>query len=387
MFTFNFKIYGVKHFQILFSLSALLLVSCGEKVPPQQPLLSLPVMEITMQDVPLYTTFVGQTYGFKDISIRARVDGVLEGMYFKEGTFVEEGKLLYTINRQPLLAKEAASLSVVAQAQTMLAKAQSDLNRIKPLAANNAVSQRDLDAAVAQFEAAQANVEAGNANLRATRIELGYARISAPISGIIGRSIPKTGDYVGQSPNPVILNTISQTDTIIVRFFLSENEYLHLSQRTLNDDYKKAFTEEGIRLYLSNNEVFEERGKLDFIDRSIDPNTGTILLQASFPNPKKLLRPGQFARIKMLNDFIPNSILIPKRAVRELQTMYQVYVLDENNTIENRILEVSNTVDQSFMVKSGLEVGDRIVVEGFEKVKPGITIDPEPYKNEQPNNK
>ncbi len=118
-----------------------------------------------------------------------------------------------------MLAKESASLSGVAQAQTMLAKAESDLNRIKPLAANNAVSQRDLDAAIAQFEAAQANVEASQANLRATRLELGYAEISAPISGIIGRSIPKTGDYVGRDPNPVILNTISQTDTIIVRFF------------------------------------------------------------------------------------------------------------------------------------------------------------------------
>lgn len=383
----HFKVYGVTHNLLLSILSAMLLLSCEEKAPPQQPLLSLPVLEVTAQDVPLYTTFVGQTYGYKDISIRARVDGVLEGMYFKEGTFVEKGKLLYTIDRQPLLAKESASLSGVAQAQTMLAKAESDLNRIKPLAANNAVSQRDLDAAVAQFEAAQANVEASKANLRATRLELGYAEISAPISGIIGRSIPKTGDYVGRDPNPVILNTISQTDTIIVRFFLSENEYLHLSQRTLNDDYKKAFAEEGIRLYLSNNEVFEQRGKLDFIDRSIDPNTGTILLQASFPNPNKQLRPGQFARIKMLNDFVPNSILIPKRAVRELQTMYQVYVLNENNTIENRILEVSNTVDQSFMVKSGLKVGDRIIVEGFEKVKPGTTIEPIPYKNELANNK
>lgn len=387
MFTNRIRKFGVKRFILTSLASSLLFISCEEKATPQQPLLSLPVMEVKAEDVPLYTTFVGQTFGFKDISIRARVDGVLEGMYFREGTFVEKGKLLYTIDRQPLLAKEAASLSMLAQARTMLAKAESDLNRIRPLAANNAVSQRDLDGAVAQYDAAIANVEASEANLRATRLELGYARISAPISGIIGRSIPKTGDYVGRDPNPVILNTISQVDTIIVRFFLSENEYLHLSQRTESEDYRKAFTVEGIRLYLSNDEEFDQKGVLDFIDRSIDPNTGTILLQASFPNPDERLRPGQFARIKMLYDYEANSIKIPKRAVRELQTMYQVYVLDENNLIENRLIQVSNTVDQSFLVKSGLEVGDRILVEGLEKVRPGMPINPIPYDNKEVNNK
>lgn len=387
MFTNKIRKFGAKHFILISFAISLLLVSCKEKASTQMPLLSLPVMEVSEEDVPLYTTFVGQTFGFKDINIRARVDGVLEGMYFREGTFVEKGKLLYTIDRQPLLAKEAASLSMLAQAQTMLAKAESDLNRIRPLAANNAVSQRDLDAAVAQYEAAIANVDAGKANLNATRLELGYARISAPISGIIGRSIPKTGDYVGRAPNPVILNTISQVDTIIVRFFLSENEYLHLSQRTLDDNYKKAFKDEGIRLYLSNNEEFDQKGRLDFIDRSIDPNTGTILLQASFPNPDGSLRPGQFARIKMLYDYEKSSVKIPKRAVRELQTMYQVYLVNENNQIENRIIEVSNTVNQSFLIKSGLKPGDRIIVEGLEKVRPGMTINPEPYTNEQVNTK
>ncbi|MBZ0243133.1 MAG: efflux RND transporter periplasmic adaptor subunit, partial [Bacteroidales bacterium] len=308
MNTNNIRKFGVGRLILASFASSLLLFSCQEKSAPQQPLLSLPVMEVTAEDVPLYTTFVGQTFGYKDINIRARVDGVLEGMYFREGTFVEKGKLLYTIDRQPLLAKEAASMSMLAQAQTMLAKAESDLNRIRPLAANNAVSQRDLDGAVAQYEAAIANVEANKANLRATRLELGYAKISAPISGIIGRSIPKVGDYVGSAPNPVILNTISQVDTIIVRFFLSENEYLHLTKRTESEDYINAFIIEGIRLYLSNDEEFDQRGALDFIDRSIDPNTGTILLQASFPNPDERLRPGQFARIKMLYDYEANSI-------------------------------------------------------------------------------
>ncbi|MCK9452411.1 MAG: efflux RND transporter periplasmic adaptor subunit [Bacteroidales bacterium] len=387
MFTNKIRKFGVKGFILASFASGLLLISCEEKSAPQMPLLSLPVMEVTTEDVPIFTTFVGQTYGFKDISIRARVDGVLEGMYFKEGTFVKKGTLLYTIDRQPLLAREAASMSQLAQAQTMLAKAESDLNRIRPLAANNAVSQRDLDAAVAQFEAAKSSVDAAQAYLNASRIELGYSRISAPISGIIGMSIPKPGDYVGQMPNPVILNTISQIDTIVVRFFLSENEYLNLSQRALSEEYEKKFVEEGIKLSLSNDEIFGQQGKLDFIDRSIDPNTGTIMLQASFPNPNWILRPGQFARIKLLYDFVPNSILIPKRAVKEMQTMHQVYVLGENSIPEIRMIEASQVIDQSLVVKSGLEPGEIIIVEGFEKLIPGMPIMPEPYQNKEVNNK
>lgn len=387
MFTNRIRKFGVKYFILASFTSSLFLVSCKEETPSQPVLLSLPVMEITTQDVPIFTTFVGQTYGLKDISIRARVDGVLEGMYFKEGTFVKKGTLLYTIDRQPLLAREAASMSQLAQAQTMLAKAESDLERIRPLAANNAVSQRDLDAAVAQFEAAKSGVDAANAYLNASRIELGYARISAPISGIIGMSIPKPGDYVGQMPNPVILNTISQIDTIVVRFFLSENEYLSLVQRALNKEYEAAFLKEGISLSLTNNEIFGHKGRIDFIDRSIDPNTGTIMLQASFANPDWILRPGQFARIKLLADYAPNSILIPKRAVKEMQTMHQVFVLGENGMPETRMIEISHVVDQSLVVKSGLEPGEVIIVEGFEKLIPGMPIMPEPYQNKVVNNK
>ncbi len=361
---------------IITMLMAVSVFSCKPKVAPTPPPLELPVLTISNQDVPIYKTFVGQTFGLKDINIRARVDGVLEGIHFKEGTAVKKGQLLYTIDKQPIQAKEAARMSDLAQANTHMVKAESDLNRIKPLAASNAVSQRDLDAAVAQFEAAKSGVDAAKANLKATQIELGYTKITAPIAGVIGITKAKTGDYVGREPNPVILNTISNIDSIQVRFFLSENELLHLGRRQNSEAYKAKAKENGISLILSDNSVYPLKGKIDFIDRSIDPNTGSILLQATFPNPDGLLRPGLFAQVKLMYDFIEGGILVPKRSVRELQTVYQVFVLNAEGVAEPRTIEVSHTVGQQFVVSKGLAPGETIIAEGYEKIRSGIQIKP-----------
>ncbi len=363
-----------KVFSIALLFLTALIISCGDKTPPAKPLLELPVATVELTDIPIYQSFVGQTYGAKDVAIRARVDGVLEEMFFKEGKRVKAGQLLYKIDQQPLLAQEAAFRSNLAQAETMLVKAESDLKRIRPLAENNAVSQRDLDAAVAQYEAAKSSVEAAKANLRAAQLELGYTIIKSPISGIIGISEATTGEYVGREPNPVILNTVSKTDTIKVKFFLAENEYILLMKRRNSAIYNQKAKEEGIRLYLSDNSLFPHRGMIDLVDRGLDPNTGSILLQAAFPNPEGMIRPGQFARIEMLYDFVEQGILIPKRSVRELQTKHQIYVLNVDGTVENRMLEVSHTVGQQLIVKSGIKQGERYIAEGFEKVRPGMKI-------------
>jgi membrane fusion protein, multidrug efflux system len=362
---------------ILFLSALWMLVSCTQKETPPPPPLQVPVFELKTEAVPIYKDFVGQTFGVKDIAIRARVDGVLEGMYFREGFMVNKSELLYRIDDRPLLAKEAARMSEVAQANTMLAKAESDLKRIRPLAETNAVSQRDLDAAVAQFEAAKSGVEAAKANLRAAQIELGYAKIKAPITGIIGMSHAKVGDYVGREPNPVILNTVSDIDTILVRFFLAENELLHLMRREESAIYKQKAREEGVKLLLSDNSLFDQKGRINFLDRSVDPSTGSILIQASFPNPDKLIRPGFFSTIRILYDYVEGALLVPKRSVRELQTIYQVFVVNAENKVEIRQIEVAHTVGQQYVVKSGLKAGERLVLDGIEKVRPGMTVLPE----------
>ena len=273
-----------------------------EEAAQAPPPPDIPVVVLQAQDVPLFMEFVGQVHGLKDIAMRARVEGFLEGIHFEEGSQVEEGKLLYTLESQPFEEAVANRMSQVAEAQTMLAKASSDLGRIKPLAELKAVSQSDLDGAVAQFEAAQAALDAAQANLRAARIQLGYTKVYSPINGIIGKTKAKVGDFVGREPNPVILNVVSQIDTVLVEFFLTENQYLEAARRFLaeaegveSDERKAAVLE----LILSDGSLYPHKGKVDFIDRDVDPTTGAILLQASFPNPEGLLRPGQFAKVKV----------------------------------------------------------------------------------------
>jgi len=159
-----------------------------------------------------------------------------------------------------------------------------------------------------------------------------------------------------------------------VKFFLAENEYILLMKRRNSDIYNQKSKEEGVRLYLSDNSLFPHRGLIDIIDRGLDPNTGSMLLQAAFPNPEGIVRPGQFARIEILYDFVEQGILIPKRSVRELQTEHQIYVVNDDGTVENRMLEVSHTIGQQLIVKSGLKPGERFIAEGFEKVRPGMKI-------------
>ena len=359
----------------------LMLPACQDKkeaaAPPPPP--EIPVIVTQTQDVPLYMEFVGQVYGLKDIAIRARVEGFLEGIHFEEGSRVEAGKLLYTLESQPFEEAVANRMSQVAEAQTMLAKASSDLGRIKPLAELKAVSQSDLDGAVAQFEAAQAALEAAEANLRAARIQLGYTKIYSPINGIIGKTKAKVGDFVGREPNPVILNTVSQTNIVLVEFFLTENQYLEAARRYL-DEATGGKLPEGKRgileLILADGSLYPEKGQVDFIDREVDPTTGAILLQASFPNPQGLLRPGQFAKVKILTETVKDGILIPQRCVSELQGQYSVYVVSGDNTVTQRTVTLGPAVGSAYLIKEGLEVGEQLVYEGLQMVRDGVVVKP-----------
>jgi membrane fusion protein (multidrug efflux system) len=339
----------------------------------------IPVVVLQAQDVPLFMEFVGQVHGLKDIAMRARVEGFLEGIHFEEGSQVEEGKLLYTLESQPFEEAVANRMSQVAEAQTMLAKASSDLGRIKPLAELKAVSQSDLDGAVAQFEAAQAALEAAQANLRAAKIQLGYTKIQSPINGIIGKTQAKVGDFVGREPNPVILNTVSQTDTILVEFFLTENQYLEAARRYLDEAVDGRLPEEKraiLELILSDGTLYPEKGKVDFIDREVDPTTGAILLQASFPNPSGLLRPGQFAKVKILVETVKDGILVPQRCVTELQGQFSVFVVEAGNAIKQRAVKLGPAVGSAYLIREGLAAGDQVVYEGLQMVRDGAVVNP-----------
>jgi membrane fusion protein (multidrug efflux system) len=357
-----------------------LFFSCSQKEEQktQAPPTQVTVVVTQAKDVPIYQEFVGQIYGFKDIAIRARVEGFLEGIHFEEGAGVKKGALLYTLERQPFEADVAAKLSRVAEAKTMLAKAKSDLGRIEPLAKERAVSQSDLDAAVAQYEASIESVKAAEANLKASKIQLGYTKIYSPITGIIGKTKAKVGDFVGRSPNPVILNTVSRIDTVLVEFFITERQYLQLARRFSSEVESAAQKNRKgeLELILADGTLYGYKGKPEFIDRNVDPTTGAMLVQASFPNPQALLRPGQFGKVKAPVTVVKGGILVPQRCVVELQGTYSVYVIGDGDKVQIRGVEVGPKIKQFWLITEGLKPGERIVYEGLQRVREGAVVKP-----------
>lgn len=362
----------------LFSCCLLLLSACGDadKAPGVgRPAPNVSVYQTVARDTPMVVEFVGVTSGAKDITIRARVEGFLEGVHFQEGSWIKKGDLLYTLESQSYEEKVATRMSEVAEVNTMLAKNKGDLARIEPLAKINAVSQSDLDSAQASYDASLASLEAARANLRAAKIQLSYTKISSPIDGIIGQTQAKVGDFVGKDPSPVILNTVSQVDTILVTFFITETQYLELARYVASERAAQSEKQrDNFHMILVDGSRYEYAGNLDFIDRDVDTTTGAILAQASFPNPQKLLRPGQFTKLRVSTHEVKDAILIPQRCVMEIQGLYSVFVVDENNTIQTRDVEVGTKIGSAWMITKGLESGEKVVYEGLQKVKDGVTV-------------
>lgn len=335
------------------------------------------VVEVKSENVPIFSDYVGQVYGIKDIPIRARVDGFLEGVHFKEGTKINKGTLLYTIDAQPFEANLASKKSYETEANTRLAFANSEYDRIKPLADMNAVSKSDLDGARARKEASEAELNAAKAGLKIAQIDLSYTEILAPITGIIGKTLAREGEYVGKSPNPVILTTISEIDIVRVQFFLTEAEYLFfVNEFRKNNGIKRNEEEIELSLVLSNGSIHEHKGKVDFIDRGIDAGTGTILVQASFPNPDLVLRPGQFARVRIKRTEKDNVLIVPQRCVSELQGNYSVFTVNEENKIVAKQIEIGERYSDYYVVKSGLVENEKVVIEGLQKVSSGMAVEP-----------
>lgn len=355
------------------------ITGCKKEQSREMAAMEVPVIEIETEDVAFEREYVSQVYGYKDIPIRARIDGYLQKIHFEEGSMVKEGDLLYTIEAEPYEQAVTREASKLAEAKTALVKAKIDLDRITPLAKIDAVSQAELDGAEAAYEAAKANVDAAEANLRMNKINFDYSRITAPISGFIGKSKALEGEYVGRSPNPVILNTISKTDSIKVEFQISENEYLYLARRILDTANTQIQNNKGnskIELILSDNTIFPYQGRFRFINRQIDPTTGSILLQAIFPNPNFLIKPGQFAKVRITTPPQPNTILIPQRAVRELQGKFSAYTISDSSTIKEQALDLGGTFRDYYVVSKGLKAGDQVLLEGLQKVRPGQKVQP-----------
>ncbi len=375
------KKFTIATFPVCFALLfTFVFVSCGEDKTPPPPPQDITVVNVLQKDVPIYQEFVGQVYGHADIPIRARVTGFLHGIHFEEGSTVTKGQLLYTIDPEPLKAQVAATESQLAEAKTQLAKALSDLNRIKPLADINAVSKSDLVAAQAEYDASQAYVDAMRSNLEFTKIQLGYCWMKSPLNGTIGKTQARIGEFVGQEPNPVILNTVSTTDSVRVEFFLSEGDYIRLAREVMNtpQETREASRDEGtLQLILADGSLFDHKGNVNFINREVDPQTGAILIEASFPNPDRLLRPGQYAKVVVKLKNAKDALIIPQRCLSELQGQYSVFVIGENNTIAAQQVTLGSRIGDMQIIKSGLDVDDLVVIDAIQKVGTGMVVNPQ----------
>jgi membrane fusion protein (multidrug efflux system) len=366
--------------------------STGDTDAAVAPALEVLVSKAELRDVPLSMDMVGTTLGTQDVPIRARVEGFLETMEFQEGTFVEKGDLLYTIDAQPFQAKLVEAQSQLAGAQTNLIKATSDLARIRPLAEMKAVSEQDLDSAVAQEAAARASVRASEATVDLAEINLSYTRIIAPINGLIGLTQAKPGEFVGREPNPVVLNTLSDIDPIRVRFSISEREYLIIARTYLatqeradrQADKQRSERKADLVLILADNSEHKHKGGVVAASQSIDQETGTYTVEAAFPNPRKLLLPGQFARVRAMYQVLEDVVVIPRMAISEMQGLFRVYAVDGGGIVSVREVTIGPQTGNDIVIESGLDAGDTVIVEGVQKVRPGMTVRPVPLDSSTP---
>jgi membrane fusion protein (multidrug efflux system) len=363
------------------------LTACSPENAPQvqPPAPEVQVADSVRKDVSLFMDMVGSTLGTQDVSIRARVEGFLESMDFHEGTFVKKGDLLYTIDAQPFQAKLVAAQSQLAAAQTNLAKTKSDLARIRPLAEIHAVSEQDLDGAVAQEAAARANVRANEAGVDLANIELSYTQVHAPIDGLIGLTKARPGEFVGREPNPVVLNVLSDVNPIRVRFSISEREYLimartYLATHAPGERPDSTETPPDLTLILADGSIHPYPGRAVATGQSIDQETGTYTVDASFPNPNKILLPGQFARVRALYQVLEDVVVVPRQALSELQGLFRVYIVNSSNVVEIKDVKLGPEAGDDVIIESGLDAGVTIIVEGLQKVRAGMTVNPQPFQ-------
>jgi membrane fusion protein (multidrug efflux system) len=365
---------------ILFSCGVLLLAAsaCSKEAPPAAPPPpEVLVTEPIQRDVPVYMELVGQAVGFQDVEIRARVEGFLETVAFTEGSLVRKGQLLYKIDPKPLQAILANAKANMATSQARLEKATNDVKRLTPLAAQQAVSQQELDNANAQRDAAIAQVDANKAAVEKAEFDLGYTTIYAPLDGLIGTTKVKAGNLVGRGESTLLV-TISQIDPILFRAGIAEAEYLRVARRMQEQQAQGIVQKEKtpIQLILADGSVHPHEGRLDAVERNIDTTTGTIALQIKFPNPERLVRPGQFGRVRFVIDRKKNALLVPQRAVQELQNLYSLAVVGPDNKVSFRNAKVGPREDSLWVIEEGLKPGERVIVEGLQRVREGLVVAP-----------
>ncbi len=410
---------------IFLLVTSLVLVNCGgdgkEQAKKAAAAAPVPVVVSTViqKTVPIITEFTARTDARDTVELRARVEAFLEGIHFEEGRLVTKGQVLFTLdkrkyeadlqNSKAQLAKAKADLEFakdkttvdnarakVDQAKAQLGKADLDVNRLTPLAKEKAVPQQDLDNALVAQQVAQSNLQAAQATYETTvlnqkvsidqataavsageaavsnaELNLSYCTITSPINGLVGQRMVSVGNLVGRG-EPTLLAVVSALDPLRVSFALSEAEYLQAAKRLEKSPGKPL----PIDLILADGTVFPHKGRVTIASRAVDEKTGTLTLVAEFPNPQGLIRPGQFGRVRGVMDTVENAILIPQVAVMEQQSAKTVYVVEDGNKVAVRTLVLGDRAENMVIVKEGVKPGERVITEGMQKVRPGMTVAP-----------
>jgi RND family efflux transporter MFP subunit len=350
------------------------------------------VAQVEQKDVALYSEWIGTLDGFENAAVKAQVTGYLSRQDYQEGAFVQKGQLLFEIDPRPFQAALDQAQAQLAQAQAQLAnaeatqrQAQLNVDKYAPLAQEQAASQQDLDNAVqtniadkASVQNSKAAIQAAAAAVETAKINLGFTRLIAPISGIAGEAQLQVGALVDASSPPV--TTVSTVDPIKVFFTVSEQEYLGFNREYPNEASRTAQEKRTpLELILADGTTYPREGKIYFADREVSQSTGAIRIAGLFANPGNILRPGGYGKVRAATQIQKDALLVPQRAVTELQGSYQVAVLDSENKVNIQTVEVGERVGTQWIIEKGLKPGDRVIVEGLQKVRPGMQVSPKPF--------
>jgi membrane fusion protein (multidrug efflux system) len=362
----------------LIALMVTLIISgCDKAAPPPPPAPAIvEVTEVIQKDVPIHQEWVGSLDGMVNAVILAQVSGYLIKQNYQEGQMIKKGQLLYEIDPKTFQANLDGARSNLARQEAILKTARLDLARVERLLPERAVSVRDRDNAVGREATAEAEVLTAKAAIDSAQLELGFSKIYSPIDGIAGISKAQLGNLVGPGSANAQLTTISQLDPIKAYIPLSEQEYLQFARNKQNEQQQGN---QPLELILADGSVYPHPGKFFFADREVNVKTGTIQVAILFPNPGNLLRPGQYAKVRAVVKNKTNAMLVPQRAVGEIQGRNMVAVVKPDNTVALKPVKAAETIGNSWVIDEGLQPGEKVIVEGIQKARPGATVDPKPF--------
>jgi membrane fusion protein, multidrug efflux system len=365
---------------ILACLPALCLSACRTEKPSPPQVPEVEVAQVIQKDIPIVHEWVGTADGLVNATIRAQVTGYLIRQDYNEGDQVKKGQVLFEIDPRPFKAALDQAEGVLAQMEALYENARANLARVRPLAAQNALSKKDLDDAVASESSAKAQVLTARAAVENARLNLGFTRITSLINGMAGLARAQVGDLVGPAVQGGELTTVSTINPIKIYYTINEQAYINFMRRFASETAGLAEARKlRIDLILGDGTPYPHAGKFYAIDRQVDVRTGTLRVAALFPNPTNLLRPGQFVRVRVLIGTKKGALLVPQRAVTELQGSYQVAVVGGDDKVEMRPVNPGERVGSLWVIDAGLKPGERVVAEGLQKVKQGTGVKPRPF--------